>query len=81
LGDFESFHWPAAEFERLRGSGSHDYTIWSALELALRLGKLPSEVRLWCAAGSQFAPGQPISPRLLALVPPVAHDVLQAVLS
>ena len=80
-GEFHSVHWPAAEIERFRGSGSHDYTISQALELASRLGKLPCEVRLWCAAGAQFSAGQPISPRLLAVAREVADDVLQALLS
>lgn len=79
-GEFCSFGWPAAEIERLLGSGSHDYTISQALELASRLGNLPRECRLWCAAGSQFAAGQPISPRLLAVVPKVADDVIQALI-
>lgn len=80
-GEFCSFDWPAAEIERLRCSGSHDYTIWQALELASRLGQLPRECRLWCAAGSHFAAGQPISPRLLAVVPKLADDVFQALVS
>lgn len=80
-GDFLSLRWPAAEIEQLRSSGSHDYTVWQALELASRLGRLPRECRLWCAAGSQFAAGQPISSRLLSVVPKVADDVVKALLS
>ena len=79
--DVHCLRWPATEIERWHSSGSHDYSLWQALELASRLGKLPREVRLWCAAGMQFTAGQPISPHLLALIPKVADDVLRALMS
>ena len=68
--------WPALEFEQIRGSGSHDYTVWQALELASRLGPLPRSCHLWCVSGLQFDLGQPPSPSLLALVPKVVDDVI-----
>lgn len=76
LGELMRLEWPALEIEQIRGSGSHDYTIWQTLELAARLGSLPRHCHLWCAAAQQFNPGQQLSPSLLALVPSVVDDVI-----
>jgi len=74
--DLLRLEWPAPGIEKIRGSGSHDYTVWQTLELASRLGSIPRHCHLWCAAGQQFDPGQQLSPSLLALVPRVVDDVI-----
>jgi hydrogenase maturation protease len=73
--------WPAQEFQRVLGSGSHDCSVWQTLELAAALGQLPPQCRLWCAPGEKFAADATLSPSLLALAPQVADDVLSTLLS
>jgi hydrogenase maturation protease len=75
-GEMLQVDWPAPEIERLRGSGSHSFTIWQTLTLASKLGSLPPRCRLWCATGERFAANQSVSPSLMALLPRVVDDVV-----
>jgi hydrogenase maturation protease len=75
-GNLVRLEWPAREIEQIRGSGTHDYTVWQTLNLASQLGTLPQHCHLWCAAEQQCDPFQPLSPSLLALVPQVVDDAI-----
>ncbi|HUE69703.1 MAG TPA: hydrogenase maturation protease [Pirellulaceae bacterium] len=77
-GELIKLLWPTPAIAQLRGTGSHDFSIWQALELASRLGSLPRECRVWCAAGIEFGPAAGPSRSLLAVVPQMVEDVLMA---
>jgi hydrogenase maturation protease len=77
-GQFMHINWPGDEWRRVRGSGSHDYSVSQTFELAARLDNLPRQCRLWCAPGSQFNAETTLSPALLAQVPKVVDDLLVA---
>ncbi len=53
-----------AVFERpiqLRSAGSHQIDLFTVLELAACLGRLPKHVVLWAIPGQQFSPGNAVS--------------------
>lgn len=46
---------------RLRCQGTHDFGLVQTLQLAERVGRLPSQVTVWAVEGQAFAPGEPLS--------------------
>jgi hydrogenase maturation protease len=69
-------------FASLRSTGSHDFGLIAVLELADRLGRLPSQVVVWCIEGRRFEIGQTLSPEIVRILPEVkgvvAHALSQA---
>ena len=55
---------------------SHAINIISAIELAVQLKKLPSELRLFAIEGKSFGFGSVISPEVFEASKIVAHDVM-----
>jgi hypothetical protein len=62
-------------FASLRSTGSHDFGLIAVLELADRLGRLPSQVVVWCIEGRRFEIGQSLSPELFRVLPEVKGAV------
>jgi hydrogenase maturation protease len=53
--------WPTIAFDRLRGGGSHDFSLWQTLVVAAELKTLPPVIDVWCVEGLRFESGQPLS--------------------
>jgi hydrogenase maturation protease len=64
-----------AEVVRLRSSGTHDFGLGVVLDLADRLGKLPESVHLWAVEGTDFGPGDPLSPLLSKSLPRIVDEI------
>jgi hydrogenase maturation protease len=67
-GRVHHWRWPDEQLSQLRFAGSHDLGISAALSLADRLGLLPADTSIWCAEGSAFGIGRPMSPAVQAAV-------------
>jgi len=65
-------------FASLRSTGSHDFGLITVLELAHRLGRLPSQVVVWCIEGRHFEIGQTLSPEIVRILPEVKGVVAHA---
>ena len=69
VGALRRWTWPARALADASWSGSHDFSLTTALQLAERLGRLPPRVVIWsveAAAGKAF--GAP-SPEVAAALP------------
>jgi hydrogenase maturation protease len=66
-------------FARLRSTGSHDFGLIAVLELADRLGLLPSQVVVWCIEGRQFEIGQTVSPEILGNLSEIKGVIARAI--
>jgi hydrogenase maturation protease len=78
-GQVIHFRWPAITFDRLRGGGSHDFSLWQTLTIAAQLQALPPVIDVWCVEGRQFESGQPLSASMSLAIAPAA-DVIWATL-
>lgn len=65
-------------FVSLRSTGSHDFGPIAVLELADRLGLLPSHVVVWGIEGRRFEIGQTLSPELISRLPDVEGAIIRA---
>jgi len=65
-------------FASLRSTGSHDFGLIAVLDLADRLGRLPSQVVVWCIEGRHFEIGQTLSPEIVRILPEVKGVVAHA---
>ncbi len=64
------------ELSRLHCSGSHDFGLSAVLELAERLGQLPDRIIVHAVAGKQFRSDDTVCEELEAVLPEVAHTIL-----
>lgn len=72
------FHsrWPTIAFERLRCGGSHDFSLWQTLSIAVQLNELPPLIDVWCVEGRQFESGQPLSAGVSVAIVSTADMIL-----
>ena len=52
IGALSRWDWPADQLAQVSWSGTHDLALPAALELADRLGRLPSQTVIWAVAGA-----------------------------
>lgn len=79
IGSWHCWTWPCADRFVERASGSHDLGLAGTLQLASRLGRLPSEVRLWGIEIGNAAPGRAMSPEVLRAASEVANALAAVV--
>jgi hydrogenase maturation protease len=75
-GTVYDWRWPNVAIEPRSGLGSHDFGLVPVLQLAERLGRLPSDVRIYAVAGRRFQPGETLSPALEAALPAIVGRVM-----
>jgi hydrogenase maturation protease len=66
---------PIGGLGALRSSGSHDWGIGQTLQLAERLGRLPSRVTLWCVEGRHFGPQDSLSAEVEAALSAIVGEI------
>jgi hydrogenase maturation protease len=77
-GTWGTWTWPAAQFERAPGRGTHDVSLATALALAAELGRLPARVEIWAIAIDSTRPLDEVSPAVAAAAPRVAAEICGA---
>lgn len=75
-GRLHHWEWPTPQLGRLRSSGSHAFGVTAVLELAQKLGTLPTKVHLWGIEATQFEPTCPISEQLEESLPGILDRIL-----
>lgn len=66
IGSAHRWLWPTREIALAQAAGTHAIGLPEVLEMAERLGILPTTVIVWGISGSRFAPGSEISPDVIS---------------
>ena len=69
----------AVPFPVLRSNSTHQTDLWTTLELADALGRLPSRVTIWVIPANSFAPGAPASEQASRAAHACAERILRLV--
>lgn len=77
-GQSHRWTWPASELDSTRFSGSHDFGLTAALQLAQRLDRLPDRVIIWGVQVKQVQPGTDVSPQLRTVPDRLAREMLES---
>jgi hydrogenase maturation protease len=77
IGSFRRWSWPTTDLDHLRWSGTHDFSIVTALLLAERLHRLPQDVSIWGVEGlSSNLDNTSVSPEVAETVELIANKIL-----
>lgn len=76
-GNMYHWRWPAKELSVLRAGGSHDFGLPAVLQLAERLGRLPSDVRIYGVSGRSFEPGKSLSKEVVVALPAICDRIVR----
>jgi hydrogenase maturation protease len=75
-GSTRRWLWPTGELQNVCFSGTHDFGLAAALQLAEQLGRLPSIVSIWGIQIDHVQPGSKLSESLCKIPLGLAHEML-----
>jgi len=79
VGAVRSWTWPASELEGANWSGTHDFALPAALQLAQRIGQLPPRVEIWSVEGAHGDALAMMSPEVLSALPELIDGMVKVV--
>ena len=71
------WQWPTLQVSMLRSAGSHSFGLPQVLQLAERLGSLPSDVTVFGVEGSQFDAFASLSPDVESVVVQIVGQIVK----
>jgi hydrogenase maturation protease len=74
-GTLHRWIWPDERFGHLRSTGSHDFGLNDVLKMAVKLGRLPSQVVVWGIEAGRVDPNGDVSPEIRQALPDLVDRI------
>lgn len=74
-GEVQRWTWPDRELLDAALSGTHDLPLPAVIQLAERIGRLPSEVVLYAVEAATSSPLNVVSSEVLESIPKLTHNI------